>query len=147
MSIEGSGAGVGVARGRIVIDTSDLAAARALVMRSAGEMGRAFQGMGRDIETTSRSSVSAIQQIDNALAGLMRSSALALTGLVAGGVASAQKMEQLNKTFTTLVGSQQKANEQMAVLQGLADRTQQPFGKVLEAAVGLLPASNTTWKS
>lgn len=140
MSIEGSGATVGVARGRIVIDTSDLAAARALVMRSAGEMGRAFQGMGRDIETTSRSSVSAIQQIDNALAGMIRRSALFLSGMVAGGVASAQKMEQLNKTFTILVGSQQKANEQMAVLQGLADRTQQPFGKVLEAAVGLLPA-------
>lgn len=139
------GQSVGVAQGRIVIDTSSLAQARAVVLRESRIMGQALQtNIGAGAEKAADTAVSSFDSMTASLRSMKVAADVALLGITMQGIGASNRIKRLESLFVTLVGSQEKANEQMERLRDLADATNQPFLDVLEGANGIQPALRGT---
>jgi hypothetical protein len=60
--------------------------------------------------------------------------------VVGGGVAAARSIHRTTVLFKTLIGSEERAQEEMVKLRDYAAETGQPFTSILEAALALTPS-------
>lgn len=159
--------GGGVAPGRFRIDTSDITRARVVVTREAGAMGASMLGIGRNAAQMDSATSRALANIANRFKiaeenarrfgqsdlgviqrGLQEAATsasglvvtLGAAGLVRAGVAAAGQIQRMNALMLIFSGSQQKANQRMAELRAIAERTGQSFMDVAEGALAILPA-------
>lgn len=128
------GDSVGSAVGIIRIDTQSIARDRAVVVREAQLAGRGIErGLGDGAEAGAR-------RASQAFAQLQRSIGTVLAAVTGFGVASAQSVKSLEARFRLLAGSEEAATEQLDMLREMAEKTGQPFLKVVEGATALMPA-------
>lgn len=145
---EASGGGntpVGIAQGRITIDTQSLAQARATVVNEARIMGDALkQNLGEKTAQGAQQAEASLSRLQNTLNSIGRAGSLALGAIATAGIASAQRIKEMELVFRTLVGSEEEATAQMAELREMAERTGQPFLELVNGARMILPAMRGT---
>lgn len=99
-----------------------------------------FKDASRAAKEFKNSNLGQIQQGIDAAQRSMNKLSVAAGLFTAGGLAAAQQVQRLNALMLVLSGSQQKANQRMAELRAIADRTGQSFLQVAEGALAILPA-------
>lgn len=129
----GSGQHAGVAKGRIVIDTSSFEAARVNVVRASTDMTKSIQQT--DAQT---------KQLTQSTNLLGTAVAAAFGALVVSGLKAADQVRSLERLMVTFVGDTQKAAKVMQDLRAQADRTNQPFIGLVQSARQILPALRGT---
>lgn len=125
----GSGQHAGVAKGRIVIDTSSFEQARVNVVRASTDMTKSIQQT--DAQT---------KQLTQSTNLLGTAAAAAFGAFVISGLKAADHVRSLERLMVTFVGDTQKAAKVMQDLRAQADRTNQPFLGLVQSARQVLPA-------
>jgi len=138
------GAVANMAVGRIVIDTSSVAAARTVVVRESKLMGDALQDVGKRTDAGVTQATGALKRLDASVEKSASRAGVLWAAFITGGLGAAQQVKLLEMRFRTLSGSQEAANAQMDELRKLADRANQPFLSLVEGATGLMPALRGT---
>jgi hypothetical protein len=139
------GASVGLAQGKIVIDTQSLAQQRGVVVREARLMGQSLQReIGGQTDAGVRQAETALNRLQSSLQSVTRGISLALGAIAGLGVASAQSVKSLEARFRLLAGSEEQATKQLATLREMADKTGQPFLQLVEGATAIMPALRGT---
>lgn len=104
----------------------------------------AFQRAEKTAQEFNKSPLGAIQKGLDAIADKLKYVSLAAGGFVGFGLKTANEIMRLEKQFTVLLGSEQKASNEMARLRKYAAEMKQPFSEVLKTAVQLTPVVKAT---
>lgn len=125
----GAGQSAGVARGRIVIDTTSFETARVNVVRASADMTKSIQQT--DAQT---------KQLTTSTQAFGSAAGLAWGSFLGYSLKSADNVRSLERLMTTFIGDTQKAAQVMGELRAQADRTNTPFLGLLNSSRQILPA-------
>lgn len=130
----------GGATGRIEIDIASLLAAKDQIVRAGRIINDTLRDIGPAADEGSRQAESSLNRLEKRLTAVGRAGSLALAGLVAAGLKSAQTWGQTEFLFRKMAGSEERATAEMKNLRKMADDTGQSYIQLVEGATSLLPA-------